>query len=150
MQYWFHHLGVAVANLEAAIEWYDRVLGFACIRRGHIPSANADMAMLQNGDLHVELLAYADVRPASEERRVPDSDLQTCGNKHVSFACADVHALTAEIRARGGDIVWVKDHGEGRANMFMRDLEGNLIEFIQTSPIAGGGFGALEQATVES
>jgi methylmalonyl-CoA/ethylmalonyl-CoA epimerase len=48
----------------------------------------------------------------------------------VSFAVESVKQLAEELRRRGADIVWVREMEQG-AGLFMRDLYGNLIEFIQ-------------------
>jgi methylmalonyl-CoA/ethylmalonyl-CoA epimerase len=69
-------------------------------------------------------------QPLPEERRVPDLDLQTHGNKHVCFGVQSVDEAERELRAKGVDIVFV-----GRVmhppNIFMRDNSGDLIEFIE-------------------
>lgn len=131
IEFWYHHVGVSVADMDGSIDWYDRVLGFKLERRNHVASIPAEIAILRNGDMHVELLKVPNPAPAAVERQTPDDDLQTCGNKHISFSCADVHSVVAVLRERGADIVWVKDQGNGRVNTFLRDFEGNLIEFLQ-------------------
>ncbi len=131
MEYWFHHGGVSVVDLDAAIEWYERVLGFTLARRFPIPSIPAEVAVVRNGPLHFEIFQPAEPTPASPERHTPDEDARTCGNKHVAFACADVAGLADIIAERGGEVLWVKDFGDGRVNAFIRDMEGNLIEFVQ-------------------
>ncbi|MCA8889996.1 MAG: VOC family protein [Parvularculaceae bacterium] len=131
MEFWFHHGGVSVEDLEAAIDWYDRVLGFKLARRFKIASIPAEVAVLRNGPLHFELFQPEAPAPASAERHVPDEDVKTCGNKHVAFACRDVAGLSEVISQRGGEVLWVKDFGDGRVNSFIRDMEGNLIEFVQ-------------------
>lgn len=135
-EFWFHHVGLSVTDLEGSIDWYARVLGFRCEGRFHNPAIPAHMAMLRNGEMHVELLSVPGSSPVPPERSIPDEDLKTCGNKHISFACADVSAAIEDIRARGGDVVWIKDHGGGRVNAFIRDQEGNLIEFMQRPRVA--------------
>jgi len=93
------------------------------------------VAVLKNGPLHIELFQVPDAQPASPERRIPDQDLHTHGNKHVAFAVADVRTLAEELRRRGADIVWVKEFKFG-SNAFIRDNSGNLLEFVQGSPPA--------------
>ncbi len=128
---WFHHVGVSVADMDASIAWWERMLGFNLLRRYHLASIPAEISVLGNGALHVELLRVPAPRPASTERRIPDDDLQTCGNKHVAFSVADVRSFIATLRERGADVVWLKELPDGRAASFIRDNEGNLIEFVQ-------------------
>jgi methylmalonyl-CoA/ethylmalonyl-CoA epimerase len=132
LEFWHHHGGVSVPDLEAAITWYRDVLGFEVEKRFPIPAIPAEVAMLKNGPLHIELFQVPGAKPLPEERRTPDSDLHTHGNKHVSFAVADVRPFAEELRRRGADIVWVREMAHG-SNIFIRDNSGNLIEFVQAS-----------------
>jgi catechol 2,3-dioxygenase-like lactoylglutathione lyase family enzyme len=131
LDFWHHHVGVSVPDLEASVEWYRRVLGFVPVRRLRIESIPADVAILKHGAMHIELFQAAGAKPLPAERREPDSDVRTHGNKHIAFAIADVEPFAAELRRRGADVVWVKHFEHGGANIFIRDNGGNLIEFLQ-------------------
>ena len=130
LEFWHHHGGVSVPDLDAAIRWWRTVLGFELERRRTLEPSHCEMAMVRNGDLRIELFQAPDGGPPSEDRSQPDADLQTWGNKHVSFAVADVPAFAATLKRRGADIVWVKTFEFG-ANIFIRDNAGNLVEFVQ-------------------
>lgn len=132
-EFWHHHAGVSVPDLEAAIRWYSGVLDFKLERRAVIESVPCQMAMVRNGNLRVELFEVPEAQPPAEDRSYPDDDLRTYGNKHVSFAVEDVDAFAEELGRRGADIVWVKHFPNGGANIFMRDGFGNLLEFVQAS-----------------
>ena len=131
LDFWHHHVGVSVPDLEASVDWYRRVLGFVPVRRLRIKSIPADVAILKHGAMHIELFQAAGAKPLPAERREPDSDVRTHGNKHIAFAIADVEPFAAELRRRGADVVWVKHFEHGGANIFIRDNAGNLIEFLQ-------------------
>ena len=135
LEFWHHHGGLSVPDLEAAIAWWRAVLGFEVVKRFPIPAIAAQVAMLRNGPLHIELFEVSGAKPLPEERRQPDSDLHTHGNKHISFAVHSVREFAAELERRGADIVWVKEMPHG-ANIFIRDNAGNLIEFVQEPPSA--------------
>jgi len=130
LEFWHHHGGVSVPNLDESIAWYRDVLGFEVAERIKIPTIPAEIAMMQNGPLHMELFQVEGARKLPAERSEPDSDLHTHGNKHVSFAVSNVQEFAAELRRRGADIVWVKEMKHG-SNIFIRDNAGNLIEFVQ-------------------
>jgi methylmalonyl-CoA/ethylmalonyl-CoA epimerase len=130
LEFWHHHGGVSVPDLNAAVAWWHDVLGFELERRFSIPPIPAEVAMLRNGPLYVELFEVPGARPLPPERRMPDTDVHTHGNKHVAFAIHDVRAFSEELRRRGADIVWVRDMPHG-SNIFIRDNAGNLIEFVQ-------------------
>ena len=42
-----------------------------------------------------------------------------------------IDAFAEELRRREADIVWVKHFPNGKANIFLRDPFGNLIEVVQ-------------------
>jgi catechol 2,3-dioxygenase-like lactoylglutathione lyase family enzyme len=127
---YFHHLGISVADLDASIEWYRDKLGFVLENRHPIPAIPAEVAFVANGDLRVEMFCVPDAVALPPDRRIPNDDLRTHGNKHIALAVADVMALAADFEARGIDIVWAKRFEFGAA-MFIRDNSGNLIEFIE-------------------
>jgi methylmalonyl-CoA/ethylmalonyl-CoA epimerase len=130
IEFWHDHAGVSVPNLDESIAWYEGVLGFTVERRNTIEAIPAEVAILINGSLRLELFQVPGAKPPAEDRSLPNEDLKTFGNKHVSFAAEDVFALADELKARGADIVWVKKFPFG-SNLFMRDNAGNLIEFVQ-------------------
>lgn len=130
VEFTFHHGGVCVPDLDEAIEWYDRVLGFELERRFHIPPAKADVAFVRKGDLRFEIFTVEGAAPVPEDRKMPDSDLKTNGNKHVAFRIEDLDAFLAEMEQKQADIAFVvrQEFGKG---CFIRDCAGNLIEFVE-------------------
>jgi len=130
LEFWHHHGGVFVPDLDAAIAGCHDVLGFELERRFQISSIPAEVAMIRNGPLHIELFEVPGAKPLPAERRMPDTDVHTHGNKHVSFAVREVREFAEELKKRAADIVWVREMPHG-ANIFIRDNAGNLIEFVQ-------------------
>jgi methylmalonyl-CoA/ethylmalonyl-CoA epimerase len=129
----FHHAGISVPDLESSISWYNTMLGFEVEARNihqHPPDPPAKMAFLRRGDLRIELFEIAGAAPLPEDRRLPDKDLRTHGNKHVAYAVKDVRAAVDELKRRGVDIVFVEDIGPVTV-AFIRDNAGNLIELFQ-------------------
>ena len=125
-----HHGAMSVPNLEESIAWYTRMLDFqleSVVKLAHVP---ANVAMLRRGELRVELFEVPGAAPLPPERRIPDEDLRTHGNKHVAFAVRDIDVAVDELRRRGADIVFVKKF-EFAAVAFIRDNAGNLIELLQ-------------------
>jgi catechol 2,3-dioxygenase-like lactoylglutathione lyase family enzyme len=126
----FHHGGVSVPDLAAAIDWYGRVLGFAVEKSFTIPPISAQAAMLRKGPLRMELFEVAGAAPLPEARRHPQSDLQTHGNKHVAFRIADLDTFLSAMQAQEVDIAFVVREHFGKG-CFIRDCAGNLIEFVE-------------------
>lgn len=125
-----HHVGVSVPDLEASIAWYRAVLGFELEARDRLPPVPADVAFMRRGVLRIELFQPDHGTPLPADRRIPDADIRTHGNKHVAFAVRDIDAAAAELKTRGADIVFVK-HMQQAAVLFLRDNSGNLIELFQ-------------------
>jgi methylmalonyl-CoA/ethylmalonyl-CoA epimerase len=131
-EFWHHHGGVSVPDLEAAIDWWGRVMGFTqVVERAHLPSVPCEMAMVANGNLHIELFEVKGAAAPPYDRSHPDHDLHTLGNKHIAFACEGIDTMAVALRERRADIVWVKRYPNGNANIFLRDPFGNLIEFVE-------------------
>lgn len=126
----FHHGGVSVPDLEAAIAWYCDMLGFAVERRFDIPRAGAKAVYLQRDGLRMELFEVAGAAPLPEARRHPHTDLRTHGNKHVAFAIGDYDGFLDALTAKGAEIVLTVGESFGRA-FFVRDCAGNVVEFVE-------------------
>jgi methylmalonyl-CoA/ethylmalonyl-CoA epimerase len=128
--FWHHHGALSVPDLAAAKEWYAAILGFTYERGRFVEAIPAEMAMLKNGPLRIELFQPANGVIPSEPRNTPDADIRSFGFKHIAFATADVFALEADLRARGADIIFVAATPTG-GTLFIRDPFGNTIEFVQ-------------------
>ncbi|WP_219993874.1 VOC family protein [Aestuariibacter sp. GS-14] len=128
----FHHGGVSVPDLDAAIAWYGNTLGFELERRFFIEAANAHVAMVKRGPLRFEIFEVAGAAPLPEERRHPPSDVKTHGNKHVAFIVEDLDAFLAVMEAKRADVAFVVREKFGKG-CFIRDCAGNLIEFVEES-----------------
>jgi methylmalonyl-CoA/ethylmalonyl-CoA epimerase len=126
-----HHGAMSVPDLEAAIAWYGRVLGFELEQRFQIAAIPAEVAMLHRERMRIELFQVPGAQPLPAQRREPDSDNRTHGNKHLAFAVPDIDAAHQRLRAQQADIVWVKRFPWG-ASLFLRDVAGNLIELVES------------------
>jgi methylmalonyl-CoA/ethylmalonyl-CoA epimerase len=126
----FHHGGVSVPNLDEAIAWYGEMLGFEVEKRFPIPKANAEVAMIRRGPLRFEIFEVAGATQLPDDRRYPDSDIATHGNKHVAFRVQDVDEFLDVLTDKGADIAMVVRQKFGKG-FFLRDCAGNLIEFVE-------------------
>lgn len=125
-----HHLGISVPDLDAALAWYERMLGFSPEQRLHIASIPADIAFVRRGSFRIEIFQVAGAAPLPEDRRVPNLDLKTHGNKHLCLEVPDVPAAVAALRAAGADIA-LELTVQGNPTAFVRDCAGNLIELLE-------------------
>ncbi len=125
-----HHFGISVPDLEAALAWYGRMLGFALEERIYIDKIPAHIAFIQRDSFRIEIFQVDGAAPLPADRRVPNLDLKTHGNKHMCFEVPDVPAAVAALRAAGADIAF-ETVVDGNPAAFVRDCAGNLIEFLQ-------------------
>ncbi len=128
-----HHGGIAVPDLDASVAWYREILGFDVEARFTIPHIPAEVAMLRNGDVRIELF-QASGASAVTPKREASQDFHIPGTKHVCFAVKDVYATAERFRQAGVDIVFVRDFDFDSykgTTMYVRDNSGILIEFIK-------------------
>jgi methylmalonyl-CoA epimerase len=96
-----HHLGVAVADLDEAIETYRRVFGAELELRETLLDQGVDTALLRVGDARIELLAARGPEtPVGRfiDRRGP-------GMHHVAFEVSDVEGELQRLAAGGAELI---------------------------------------------
>jgi methylmalonyl-CoA/ethylmalonyl-CoA epimerase len=119
-----HHLGVAVADLDEAIETYRRLFGAELEHRDVVPDQGVEAASLRAGGSRVELLApTADDSPVGKflARRGP-------GMHHVAYEVADIRAALAELAAAGAELT----DAEPRQGLF-----GLQVAFVHPDSVHG-------------
>ena len=125
------HVGISVRNMEEALNWYEKNLGFTLVEDdGFIPPLGARICFVQNGDFQLELFEYEQPKPLPEDRLTPNSDLQTIGTKHVAFEVERMAEMRARLVENGVDIAHEVEMN-GNKVMFIRDCRGVLIELIE-------------------
>lgn len=119
-----HHLGVAVRDLEAALDTYARVLGGTLEHRDTLAEQGVHAAAVRVGSGRVELLAPlgADT-PVGRflERRGE-------GMHHVAYEVADVRAALDELAAAGAELI----DAEPRAGLY-----GLQVAFVHPDAVHG-------------
>ena len=125
-----HHFGISVPDLEAAVAWYQRMLGFSLEERLFIEKIPAHIAFVKRGDFRIEIFQVEGAAPLPDDRRTPNLDLKTHGNKHMCFEVPDVSAAVAALRDAGADIAF-ELKVDGNPTAFIRDVSGNLIELLE-------------------
>lgn len=91
------HIGIAVADLEKAINTYERLLNTSCYKRETVEEQKVETAFFRAGESKVELLGAA----------APDSVIDTFiskrgeGMHHVAFEVDDIHAEMKRLEEEG-------------------------------------------------
>jgi len=124
-----HHVGVAVNDLEAAVDLYTRVFGAEVSHRASNEELNA--AFLKAGEAEVELLEPArDDTPVAKflAKRGP-------GLHHIAVAVPDIDEAMADARARGLELIDAEPriglHGTRIAFIHPKSVGGVLTELVE-------------------
>jgi methylmalonyl-CoA/ethylmalonyl-CoA epimerase len=96
-----HHVAFAVADLDEALETYQRLFGARVELRGRMDDQGVEAAYLRIGDGRVELVsALGEDTPVGRflAKRGP-------GMHHVAYEVADVGAALRSLRAEGVEVI---------------------------------------------
>ncbi len=140
-----HHVGITVSDLERGIDFYHGVLGLGFAAEPSpvfddpalgpavgVPGAALRQVSLALADGFLELLEYT--RPASPiDAPLPQNAL---GAQHVAFLVDDIHAVKADLEAKGVRFyseVNAVDEGvlAGWRWVYFSDPEGNALELVE-------------------
>jgi len=119
-----HHVGVAVADLDAAILLYASVFGAELTHRASSDKDGLAAAFLRGGGAEIELLTpLREDTPVGKflARRGP-------GLHHVAFAVRDIEKAMADARASGLELI----DQEPRIG-----LHGTRIAFVHPKSVGG-------------
>ena len=95
------HIGVAVADLDAAIELYEKSFAMTLAHRETVESQGVEAVLLDVGEGHVELLSPLGPETAVGkflERKGP-------GLHHVAYAVDDIDATLEQLAAAGLELI---------------------------------------------
>ena len=119
-----HHLGVAVDDLDSALETYERLFGAEVEHQATIDEQGVRAASLRIGDGRVELLeALGQDTPVGRflAKRGP-------GMHHVAYEVNDLRATLAELTREGAELIDM----EPRAGLF-----GLEVAFVHPDSVHG-------------
>ena len=125
------HVGVAVDDLDAALNLYERVLGMPVVHRETVTEQGVEAVLLDVGDGHVELL-----KPLGEDTPVGKFLARKGpGLHHVAYAVTDIEATLAELEEQGVELIdrsprmGIRDSRV--AFLHPRSTDGVLTEIVQ-------------------
>jgi methylmalonyl-CoA/ethylmalonyl-CoA epimerase len=95
------HIGVAVEDLDAALQLYAEVLGMPVVHRETVTEQGVEAILLDVGENHVELLA-----PLGPDTPVGKFLAKKGpGLHHVAYQVADIDATLAALKAAGTRLI---------------------------------------------
>ena len=119
-----HHLGVAVRDLDEAVDTYARLFGGEVEHRAQVSDQGVEAAAMLVGDGRVELLApLGDETPVGKflAKRGP-------GMHHVAYEVDDVQAELDRLSAAGAELI----DAEPRQGLF-----GLQVAFVHPDAVHG-------------
>jgi methylmalonyl-CoA epimerase len=118
------HIGVAVAELEPAIDFYSGVFEMPLEHRETVAEQGVEAALLGVGDSHVELLA-----PLGADTPVGKFlEKRGAGIHHAAYRCQDIGTALERCRQQGLRLIDEQPR---------RGIRGSLVAFVH--PASTGG-----------
>ena len=126
------HIGIAVDDLEEAVDTYEKLLDGECYKREVVENQKVETAFFETGQSKVELLGATS----------PDSVIAKYvakkgeGMHHVAFEVDDIHAELKRLREEGFTVL-SDEPSRGADNKLVafvhpKDNHGVLVELCQS------------------
>lgn len=126
------HLGIAVDDLEAAIETYERLLNGECYKREIVEDQKVETAFFKTGQSKVELLGATSPDSVIAKYVAKNGE----GMHHVAFEVDDIHAELDRLREEGFTVLndEPKRGADNKLVAFVhpKDNHGVLVELCQS------------------
>jgi methylmalonyl-CoA/ethylmalonyl-CoA epimerase len=129
------HVGIAVADLDDAIAWYDRTFGLRVVHEEVNEEQGVREAMLQVSDdrAATQIQLLAPLRPDSPIGRFLERSGP--GIQQLAYRVDDIDVASAALRDRGVELLYDQARpgtGGGRVNFIHpRDAGGILVELVE-------------------
>lgn len=125
------HVGIAVRDLDSAVEYLAERYGAVVESREEIPQDKVEEAMIKVGESYIQLLA-----PTAQDSPVAKFlEKRGEGIHHLGFAVDDLEDLLGDLAAQGAELI--DEHprrgGGGKMVAFVhpKDGLGMLVELVQ-------------------
>ena len=125
------HVGIAVDDLDAAVERYERLLGVAPVHRERVEDQGVDEVLFAAGSSFIQLLGA--LGPDTAVGRFLAT--RGPGVHHVAYRVDDIDAALAHLRAEGARLVdeTARPGSRGTRIAFVHPAAfgGVLVELVQ-------------------
>ena|SRR6056297_2924765 len=126
------HIGIAVSDLEAAVDTYEQLLDRECYKRETVEDQQVETAFFQTGQSKVELLGATSTDSVIAKYLEKKGE----GMHHVAFEVDDIHAELDRLREKGFTVL-SDEPTQGADNKLVafvhpKDNNGVLVELCQS------------------
>jgi methylmalonyl-CoA/ethylmalonyl-CoA epimerase len=127
------HVGIAVADMDAALRFYRDTFGFVCVHEETNEDQGVREALLAVGDGETRLQLLAPLGPHSTIAKFLDR--AGPGVQQVAYAVTDLEAVSAALREKGLRLLY-DEPGRGAAGsrinfVHPKDAHGVLVELVE-------------------
>ncbi len=127
------HLGIAVPSIDAALPYYENVLGMKCYKTEVVEDQKVKTAFLKVGEVKIELL-----EPTSLESTIAkfiEKNGGRGGMHHIAYKVVDIEKRLAEVEAAGATLIdkTPRPGADGMTIAFLhpKSTAGVLTEFCE-------------------
>jgi catechol 2,3-dioxygenase-like lactoylglutathione lyase family enzyme len=122
----------SVQDIEKTAEWYKSKLGFREIDKKTYPEFNTSLIFFELNGYRVELIKDGNAKEKSPVRVDPPAHTSIVGQAQFCFYTDNLNGLEKELISKSIPIVWKFQNEQLNVKfLFIRDPEGNLIQFLQ-------------------
>lgn len=123
---------LSVGDIDGMSRWYQNTLEFRPISAKDYPEFKTRLIFLERDGFRIELIEDARSK-AGPERPDPPRHTAMRGVSQFAFEVDSIEATKQQLDQRGAEFAWDLQHYPdlGVAFLFVRDPEGNLIQFIE-------------------
>jgi len=125
------HVGIAVRDLDAVVDWYQRMFGATVTHRERIESDGVDEALIKVADSYIQLLTpFRDDSPLAKFMEKNGE-----GIHHVGYRVDDCAKVLEQVKERGARVVdehpRTGSRGTTVAFLHPKTAFGTLIELVE-------------------
>ncbi len=127
------HLGIAVPSIEAALPYYENVLGMTCYKTEEVADQKVKTAFLKVGEVKIELLEPTS--PDSTIAKFIEKNGGRGGMHHIAYKVSNIEEKLAEVEAKGAALIdkTPRPGADGMTIAFLhpKSTAGVLTEFCE-------------------
>ena len=125
------HVGIAVRDLDAVVDWYQRMFGATVAHRERIESDGVEEALIKVADSYIQLLTpYTDTSPLAKYMERNGE-----GIHHVGYRVANCGEVLESVKEQGARVVdehpRTGSRGTTVAFLHPKTSFGTLIELVE-------------------
>ncbi|MDQ1396594.1 MAG: methylmalonyl-CoA/ethylmalonyl-CoA epimerase [Acidimicrobiaceae bacterium] len=125
------HVGIAVRDLDAVVDWYKQMFGAEVAHRERIESDGVEEALIKVADSYIQLLTpYTDTSPLAKYMERNGE-----GIHHVGYRVNDCNEVLEHVKSEGARVVdehpRTGSRGTTVAFLHPKTAFGTLIELVQ-------------------